>query len=56
MKRGRECGKREINSVKIESGCEKRKKRVCKERKGVWEERKKVCEDRKRMCEEKKRE
>ncbi len=46
--------KRERNSVEIESGCAKRKMRVCEERKGVWEERNKFCEDRKRMCEEKK--
>ncbi len=29
VKRGRECEKREINSMKIESGCAKRKKREC---------------------------
>ncbi len=52
VKIGREGEKREISSVKIESGCAKRKMRVCEERKVVWEERKKFCEERKIKCEE----
>jgi hypothetical protein len=38
VKSGRECEKREINSVKIDIGCAKRKMRVCEERKVVWED------------------
>jgi hypothetical protein len=39
MKRGRECGKSERNSVKIEIRCAKRKKRECVKRERECEKR-----------------